>query len=78
MKQIPMSRKKKTEAAQASRRRLVIGVGVFALGAMAAMYPYEPETSPAPMDGIVAELTRAPSFGINSSCSPGWWTAGRT
>lgn len=48
-------------------RRIAVGIGAIALGAMAAMYPYEPEVAPAPMDALVAHVEGAPEFGINAA-----------
>ena len=53
--------------AEMGPRQIVLGIGAIALGAMAAMYPYEPEVAPAPMDGMVAEAEIAPEFGINAA-----------
>ncbi|HUF12859.1 MAG TPA: LysM peptidoglycan-binding domain-containing protein [Longimicrobiales bacterium] len=48
-------------------RRLAVGIGALALGAMAAMYPYTPDSTPAPMDALVEHVDEAPSFGINAA-----------
>jgi membrane-bound lytic murein transglycosylase D len=48
-------------------RRIMVGVGAIALGAMAAMYPYEPEVTAAPMDALVEQVAQAPEFGINAA-----------
>ena len=48
-------------------RKLVVGIGAIALGAMAAMYPYEAEVAPAPMDALVEHVAEAPDFGINAA-----------
>ena len=53
--------------ARLTSRRLAVGIGALALGAMAAMYPYTPESTPAPMDALVAHAEDAPSFGINAA-----------
>ena len=48
-------------------RRFAVGIGTIALGAMAAIYPYTPESTPAPMDALVEHAEEAPSFGINAA-----------
>ena len=48
-------------------RQLAVGIGAIAVGAMAAMYPYEAEVSPAPMDALVEHVEAAPEFGINAA-----------
>ena len=60
-------RRGKVKAAAGGRRRFVVGVGVLALAGMAAMYPYEPDATPAPMDALVEHVEEAPSFGINAA-----------
>ena len=53
--------------AGAGPRRIVVGIGAIALGAMAAMYPYEAERTAAPMDALVEQVEQAPEFGINAA-----------
>lgn len=48
-------------------RRFALGMGLLALGAMAAMYPYAPESAPAPMDAMVEHVEDAPAFGIDAA-----------
>ena len=54
-------------AAGTGRRGIVVAIGAIALGAMAAMYPYEAEVAPAPMDALVEHVEQAPEFGINAA-----------
>lgn len=44
------------------RKRVVIGLSVVVLGAMAAVYPGGPRSQPAPMDGLVEHVDEAPSY----------------
>lgn len=68
MKQTLQGRKRTKRGGVASgSRRVVVGVGILALGAMAAMYPFTPESTPAPMDALVEHVENAPSFGINAA-----------
>ena len=53
--------------ADQGRRRIVVGLGAVVLGAMAAMYPVEPEVTAAPMDALVEEVALAPQYGINAA-----------
>lgn len=69
MKQILQrgNRRRKAWLGALGPRQLAIGIGALALGAMASMYPYTPESTPAPMDALVEHVEEAPSFGINAA-----------